>query len=473
MKLKILIKYAIFSIYIASQYATASIAIQAERFMRRPILHNFIQQMQCEDRWQPWASNTGQHAKPDVMAPPSTIRMHPATPPQNFILPGFGLPLDSFFLHDSVGTERCEDAIRVETSDLNGIPITYLSVAYCLGSKEKTFILGADRASIIHIYKYVDRALSCTYTALCPVRAEFGCHLNGHGGNHGREKEITINDKVAKAVDFDEEQYSLDFIKEYSRQAAHSMIATKEDPAHHSMVHHAPTHRTPTHHTPAHHGNAHEGHFCHYDIACHMANLATSPNGLSERLYRRGVSALLEQQTTISDRSSCASGKTSDGYTSAEESDASTSSHRGRSTKECAGQIMRVCGFSADFLITSWHKRDITSALEQGGIELANGRCIVDEKWREFALIKSLHDDFTGVIPYFFDNEKLFCAVYERKLNYSELLQSINSPKRKMDSSVETLDQTATINMEGRMVSYTEARSKGKKKLKVYGHSGS
>lgn len=455
MKLKILIKYFFLSVYITTNHATASIAIQAERFMHRPVLHNFIQHMHFEDRWQPWTANTFQPKRSDLMMASSTPHMRPTMPISNFILPGFGLRLDSFFLHDSIGTERCEDAIRAETIDIDGIPTTYLSVAYCLGSRDKTFILGTNRTSIVHIYKYKNNVLSSTYTALCPVRAEFGCHLNGHGGNHGREKELTLNNRVAQSFDFDESQYSLDFIKEYSRQAAHLMIDTKEKAAHYEVAPH-----TTSHHRAGHHSTAHEGHFYHYDIAFHMANLAACPNGLSERLYRRGVAALLEQQTETADKSSCVSGKIGDGYTSGEDSDASISSHRGRSTKECAGQIMRLCAFSTDFLITSWNKRDITSVLDQYGIDIANGICMLDEKKEEFALIKSLYGEFTGVVPYFFDDEQLFNAVYERKLTYSTLWRLINSPKRKKEVNEEPLVHTMIRDAEVQL-------KKGKKKLRV------
>ena len=465
MKLKILVKCIFLSAYIMANHATASIATQAERFMRRPVLHNFIQHMHFEDRWQPFALTTFPHKQYDSIATPSTLHTRPTMPAPNFILPGFGLYLDSFFLHDSIGTERCEDAIRAETVDIDGITTTYLSVAYCLGAREKTFILGANRTSIVHIYKYENNVLSSTYTALCPVRAEFGCHLNGHGGDHGREKEITLNNKVAQAPDFNEGHYNLDSIKEYLRQVAHIMIDTKEKAAHHTERAHASTHYDTDHHATAYHGTAHhgaaqEGHFYHYDIAFHMANLVAGRNGLSERLYRRGVSALLAQQTTTTDRSPWTSREKSDGYTTAEDSDVSIASHRGRSTKECAGQIMRVCGFSTDFLITSWNKRDITSVLEQCGINIANGRCILDEKRSEFALIKSLHAEFTGVVPYFFDDERLFNAIYERGLNYSALIQSINSPKRKMEEHKELLVRTI-------MGGGEEQLKKRKKKLRV------
>jgi hypothetical protein len=452
---KIFLKYIILSVYTTINFAAASLAIQVERFIHRPILHNFIQAMHCENRWQSWTLNTLQPQKSDVIPATSTLHMRPTAATKNFILPGFGLQLDSFFLHDSIGTERCEDAIRAETTHLNGVRTTYLSVAYCLGSKDKSFILGTNRTSIVHIYSYVNNVLSCTYTALCPVRADFGCHLNGHGGEHGREKEITKNNKVAQSPDFDEEHYSLDFIKEYSRQAAHIMIDTKGDASHHVTVPH----------TASQHATAHEGHFYHYDIAFHMASLAAGRNGLSERLYQRGIAALLASQTTT-DAKSDASERTSDGYTSAEESDASTFSHRGRSTKECAGQIMRVCAFSTDFLITSWHKRDITSVLEQCGIDTANGRCIIDEKWREFSLIKSLHADFTGVIPYFFDNAQLYEAVYERQLNYSALLRSLTSRKRNVIEANTQLIQTTLRNVEERATSDTKKQSK-KRKLKL------
>jgi hypothetical protein len=473
MKLKILIKYILFSIYITSHYAAASIAIQAERFMHRPVLHNFINTMHFEGRWQPWTANAFQPKSSDVMTTPSALRMHPAAPISNFILPGFGLRLDSFFLHDSVGTERCEDAIRAETVDIDGVTTTYLSVAYCLGSREKTFILGADRTSIIHIYKYKNNVLNCTYTALCPVRAEFGCYLNGYGSIHGREKEIIPNDRVAQSLDFNEGHCSLDFIREYSRQAAHIMIDTKENTALHGAVTQTASHHTIGHHTTAHHDTVHEGHFYYYDIAFHMANLAAGRNGLSERLYRRGVATLLASRATITDAKQYASGayaseNASDGYTTAEDSDVSIASHRGISTKECAGQIMRVCAFSTDFLITSWDKKDITSVLEQHGIDIANGRCVLDEKKEEFALIKSLHSNFTGVVPYFFDNEELFKAVYERKLNYSALLRSINSPKRKKEEHEEQLAQTMISGAEKRVVINMEMQpKKGKKKLKV------
>lgn len=401
----------IFSVFILTTYSKANIVGQVEHFLQRPVLSNFIHTLHREDRWKLWAfdefskkhiSNTTPLLACDIPRPKYV---------PNFILPGFGHHLDSFFLHDTIGTERCEDAIRAETINSDGMTTHYLSVAYCLGTRDKTFTLGADRTSIVHIYEYVNNILQRTYTALCPVRADFGCHLNCHGGHDRDKKEITLNHKVARSFYFDEEEYSLDFIKEYVRQVAHIMVDTKQNVS---------PYYSPTNHLSA----SHEDTFSYFNIPFHMAQLATGRHSLSSKLYQRGIAAVFAKRTASADEQSYTFAKASDGYTTEEDSDIQSASQKGRSTKECAGQIMRVCAFSIDFLITSWNKRQIASMLDQYDIDTSNGRCILDERKQEFSLLKSLDEQFTGVIPYFFDNDYLFNAVYKHGLSHDALMRS-------------------------------------------------
>lgn len=429
----------LFSVFITTTYSKANIASQVEHFIHRPVLHNFIHTLQHENRWQPWAFSTFDQKRLSNITSPLTPKTHHPKRVQNFILPGFGLHLDSFFLHDTIGTERCEDAIRAETINIDGVTTQYLSVAYCLGTRDKSFTLGSDRTSIVHIYEYANNLLQRTYTALCPVRADFACHLNFHGGKYKDKKEITLNHRVARSFYFDEEEYTLNFIKEYTRQVAHIMLDTKQN--------------TGTHHSiPDHSIPRHEDDFSYYDIPFHMAQLATEQNGLSAKLYQRGVIALLAKRATTHEKSYTPE-HTNDGYTTGEDSDITVASQRGRSEKECAGQIMRVCAFSTDFLITSWNKRQISNMLDHYGIDSSNGKCVLDERRQEFALIKSLDEQFTGVIPYFFDNNYLFNAVYQHHSNYAAL---ISPSKRDREEYTEPTLQVTLNSSKRRMVTYPE-----------------
>jgi hypothetical protein len=81
---------------------------------------------------------------------------------------------------------------------------------------------------------------------------------------------------------------------------------------------------------------------------------------------------------------------------------------------------------------------------------------------------KSLREEFTGVVPYFFDDEQLFNAVYERKLTYSTLWRLMNSPKRKMAEREEQLFQTMISGVDEQLINSVEKQlKKGKKKLRV------